>query len=99
MTCAREKVYSLLGKVPRGKITTYGELAEAAGTHPRAVAVFMKTNPDPMRTPCYKVIRSDGAIGGYSGPGGAKRKIALLEADGIAVKNGRVDVKKRLHRF
>ena len=99
MACAREKVYSLLGKVPRGKITTYGELAEAAGTHPRAVAMLMKHNKDPFNIPCYKVARSDGTIGGYSGPGGVKRKISLLKADGIRIKSNRIDLRKHLFRL
>ncbi|MFH1237193.1 MAG: MGMT family protein [Candidatus Aenigmatarchaeota archaeon] len=96
---ARETVYSLLRKVPRGRITTYGALAKATGTHPRAVAMFMKHNPDPIKTPCYKVIRSDGSLGGYSGRGGVKTKTALLKKDGITLANGKIDLKNRLYRF
>lgn len=99
MVSTREKVYAFLRKVPRGKITTYGALAKAAGTHPRAVAMFMKHNPHPVKTPCYKVIRSNGALGGYSGRGGVKTKVALLKKDGISFKNGKIDVKNHRHRF
>lgn len=99
MASKREKVYAMLRSVPRGKITTYGALAKAAGTHPRAVAMFMKYNPDPIKTPCYKVIRSDGSLGGYSGRGGVKTKAALLRKDGISLAKGKIDLKNRLHRF
>jgi len=95
----REIVYSMLRKVPRGKITTYGALAKATGTHARAIAMFMKYNPDPIRTPCYKVVRSDGSLGGYSGRGGVKTKAQLLMKDGITLRNGKIDLKKRLYRF
>ena len=92
-------VYSLLKKVPRGKVTTYSELAKAAGTHPRAVAVFMKHNQDVINIPCYKAVRSDGRVGGYSAAGGVKKKISLLKKDGIEVANGRIDTKKYVHKF
>ena len=93
------KVYSLLKKIPAGKVTTYGELAKASGLHPRTVGMLMRNNTDPENIPCYRVIRSDGSLGGYSGPGGIKRKADLLETDGIRVKNGRIDLKRHLHSF
>lgn len=99
METKKHKVYALLKRVPKGKITTYRALAKACKTHPRAVAMFMKHNPDPVRTPCYKVIRSNGSLGGYSGRGGVKTKVALLKKDGISLANGKIDVKNRLYRF
>ena len=93
------KAYALLKKVPSGKVTTYGALAKASGLHPRTIGMLMRSNEDPVNIPCYKVVRSDGSLGGYSGAGGTRKKIALLAKDGIAVKNGRIDLKKHLHRF
>ena len=98
MDC-RKDVYELLGTVPRDKVTTYSELARAAGTHPRAVAIFMKTNSDPMGVECFRVVMSDGKIGGYSASGGDKMKEYLLRRSGIGVKDGKVDLVKHLHRF
>ena len=95
----RELVYDLLKKVPKKRVTTYLELAKAAGTHPRAVAAFMRTNHDPVKVPCFRVVRSSGEIGGYSAAGGQERKIELLIKDGIMVKNHRVDLARCLHRF
>ena len=93
----RHRVYSLLKKVPKNRVTTYKELARAAGTHPRAVAVFMKTNRNPDKIPCFRVIRSNGEIGGYSA--GTGKKKLLLENNGIDAKNNIVDLEKHMHRF
>ncbi len=70
---------------------TYKSIANATGLHPRTVAVALKMNNDPVSIPCYKVVHSDGRIGGYSCEGGVKKKIELLEKDGIEVINGRVE--------
>ncbi len=98
-TDKRRLVYSLLRQVRGDRVVTYGELARAAGTHPRAVAVFMRTNRDPDGIPCFRVVMSDGGLGGYSGPGGARRKAELLRMNGIAVERGMVDLEKHSHRF
>lgn len=87
----KEKVYSLLRKVPKGKVMTYKSIASALGMHPRAVAVALRMNTNPVKIPCYKVVHADGKIGGYSGNGGIKRKIELLENDGIKIEDGRVE--------
>jgi len=95
-----ERVYSLLKRVPRGKVTTYKELAAALGSRAyRAVGTAMRVNRDPVRIPCYRVVRSDGRIGEYSAHGGAKRKAALLGDDRIEIKNGKIDLRRYLHRF
>lgn len=93
------EVYSLLRKVPRGKVTTYGELSKASGFHPRTIGMLMARNKDPVGAPCYRVVRSDGSLGGYSAGGGVAAKISLLRKDGIEVKNDRIDLSKYLHLF
>jgi O-6-methylguanine DNA methyltransferase len=92
-------VYSLLKLVPAGKVTTYGELAMASGLHPRTIGMLMRNNQDTVLIPCYRVVRSDGSLGGYSGKGGIRTKIKLLEKDGIRVENGRIDLKLHLYRL
>ncbi len=89
---------SLLRKIPRGKVTTYKILAEKLGAHQRAVAGMLRKN-NPKAAPCYKVVLNSGKVGGYSGAGGVKGKIKLLRADGIEIKNGKIDLARFLFEF
>lgn len=74
------KVWRYLMKIPRGKTKTYLEVAKAIRkpNAVRAVASAIGKNPYPIKIPCHRVIRSDGELGGYSGPGGIKTKKRLL---------------------
>lgn len=95
-----EKVYEKLKKVPRGKVVTYGSLARSVGSKAyRAVGSAMRNNKDPVGISCYKVVCSSGFVGDYSGVGGMKKKIKLLQKDGIEVKNNKIDLKRYLFRF
>jgi methylated-DNA-[protein]-cysteine S-methyltransferase len=99
MTFSRKAVL-LLKKIPKGKVTTYKELAKAAGSPAaaRAVGNAMNWNQEPMKYPCYKVVCSDGKIGGYAG--GLTKKIRLLRKDSIFVKNGKIkDFEQKIYRF
>ena len=93
------KLRELLLQIPKGKVTTYGELARAMGTRGyRFVGQLLHNNPYPDKYPCYKVVKSDGTLGGFAL--GCKDKIRRLKADGIEVKNGRVVCfEKVLHKF
>ena len=96
------KVYLLLKKIPRGKVTTYGALAKACNTSPRAVGALMRSNKHPETYPCYKVVSSSGRIGGYCGSVRGKnvgKKISLLRRDGIVVTNDKIDLRKYGHAF
>ena len=61
------EVLHLLTKIPKGKVSTYGELAKKAKTSPRAVGQIMRRNEHPELYPCYKGVASSGKIHGYSG--------------------------------
>lgn len=92
-----EKVYSLTRQIPAGKVSTYGLIAKAMG-YPKAsrgVGMALRTNPNPIVTPCHRVVMSDGLIGGYMG--GVEKKVKLLSSEGVVVDKGRVgDLKKFL---
>jgi methylated-DNA-[protein]-cysteine S-methyltransferase len=78
---ARE-VMAGAARVPFGRTTTYGELAERIG-HPRAaraVGTALGSNPIPVVLPCHRVLRAGGKLGGYAG--GLDRKTTLLELEG-----------------
>lgn len=78
-------MWAEIDKIPKGKILTYKEIAIKIGkpNAARAVANACAQNPQPISTPCHRVIRSDGTIGGYSGLGGEKAKRDLLANEGV----------------
>ena len=93
-----QKIWNLTTKIPKGKVTTYKILAEKLGTKAyRAVGNAMAANPYAPKVPCHRVVNSDGNVGNYSGKGGKKGKIRMLEKEGIKVKNNKiVDFEKHL---
>jgi methylated-DNA-[protein]-cysteine S-methyltransferase len=96
-----ERVYELLREVPKGKVTTYKALAARLDSKAyRAVGQALKNNPYAPEVPCHRVVRSDGSIGGFMGNTTGveiKRKIQMLNAEGVEVKDGKiVDFKKYL---
>ena len=96
------KALLLLRKIPKGKVTTYGTLASATKSSPRAIGQVMRHNEHPEKYPCYKVVSASGKVHGYSGclnGGKVSRKIKLLRKDGIEVRNNRIDLTKHLHKF
>jgi O-6-methylguanine DNA methyltransferase len=93
------KCYELLKTVPKGKVVTYATLAHALGCRAyRVVGSAMRKNPDVDSAPCYKVVNSNGRVGAYSYLG-TDEKIRRLKADGIEVKNGKIDLNKYGYEF
>lgn len=90
----KEKVYQILREVPQGKVVTYGQLAALSGKPKaaRAVGMFMKTNPDAPKTPCHRVVASDGSLTGYSGNGGIASKKRMLLSEGVSFIRNKVDL-------
>ncbi len=84
-----EKCYSALRKVPRGKITTYKDLARAINSKAyRAVGTAMNKNPYAPKVPCHRVVNSDGRVGKFAS--GTKKKIEMLKREGILIRNSKV---------
>lgn len=77
-------------RIPYGEVRPYAWLAEAAGNQAasRAAGRAMSRNPLPLVIPCHRVVRADGALGGFGG--GARMKRDLLELEGIRAVGGRV---------
>ncbi|MEW1952825.1 methylated-DNA--[protein]-cysteine S-methyltransferase [Terrabacter sp. NPDC080008] len=78
----RRAVLQHLGEIPYGATESYAQVAVAAGS-PRAVRAVgsaCATNPLPIVLPCHRVLRSDGALGGYLGGLPAKQRLLSLEA-------------------
>jgi methylated-DNA-[protein]-cysteine S-methyltransferase len=97
-----EQCYEVLRKVPRGKVTTYKEIAHALNSKAyRAVGTTMNKNPcsfvDGGKIPCHRVINSDGKVGGFAK--GSKKKIEMLRNEGIEIVEDTIDLKKYLYKF
>jgi O-6-methylguanine DNA methyltransferase len=73
------KILQTIRKVPVGYVTSYGEVAKAAGGGPRAVGQIMARNPFAPICPCHRVVRSDFTLGGYAG--GLDVKLAFLKRE------------------
>lgn len=81
ITPFERRVYEwLTKKVKRGSFITYGSLAKALNTSPRAIGGAMRRNPYPIIVPCHRVVAKEG-IGYYSSGIGEKR--FLLEIEGV----------------
>ena len=81
------KVWKYLKKIPKGSVKTYKDVAIGINQPKvaRAVANACAKNPYAPKIPCHRVIRSDGALGGYSGRGGIKQKLKLLRSEKAAI--------------
>lgn len=91
-----KRIYEAVKKIPRGRVATYGQIAELAGDKKmaRAVGNALHHNPDPDTIPCYRVVNAKGELSGAFAFGGMRSQEALLRADGIEVADGRVDLTK-----
>ena len=90
-----KKIYEAVKLIPKGKVATYGQVAEMAGDKKmaRAVGNALHKNPNPDEIPCYRVVNAKGELAGKFAFGGDKAQQRLLEADGIVVIDGKVDLK------
>ena len=99
MPLKMQQLHQLLIQIPTGKVTTYKEIAHAMGTTGyRAVGQLLNKNPHPDEFPCFKVVQSDGKLGGFAL--GDADKIVRLKKENIEVAKGKiVDFKSKLHQF
>ena len=95
-----QRVYKKLLDVPKGKITTYSELAKAVGIKngQRVIGNIMNKNPYPGIIPCHRVVKSDKSVGGYAY--GKNVKTHMLTKEGIKIQKGKIlDWEKNLFKF
>jgi len=86
-----EYTYNLVKQIPPGRVSTYGAVAKALGNkgYARAVGKWMNKNPNANTMPCFKIVSSDGGLGGFGL--GLEDKIRRLKEDGISLKNGKIE--------
>ena len=88
-----QKVWALCARVPKGHVTTYGEIARALNTQAyRAVGNALNKNPYAPDVPCHRVVGSDGSLTGFAS--GLEHKKKLLRAEGIKITGDRVQVSR-----
>lgn len=91
-----KRIYEAVKKIPKGKVATYGKVAEMAGDKKmaRAVGNALHKNPDPNGIPCYRVVNAKGELAGEFAFGGRGAQAKLLQEDGVEVVDGKVDLKR-----
>lgn len=94
-----ERIYSVVRRVPKGKVITYGMTAQLAGNSrmARVVGYALHRNPEPMVIPCHRVVNRFGGLAPAFAFGGEMRQRALLEAEGVIFReDGTVDLEQCL---
>lgn len=91
-----KRIYEAVKKIPKGRVATYGQIAELAGDKKmaRAVGNALHKNPEPDVIPCFRVVNAKGQLSGNFAFGGENAQAKLLEADGVKVIDGKVDLEE-----
>lgn len=95
------KVYTIVSAIPCGKVATYSQVAELAGSPraARAVGNLLHKNPDPQNIPCWRVVSANGALSKSYAFDGLEGQASRLAQDGVHVTNNKVDLKKYLWKI
>jgi O-6-methylguanine DNA methyltransferase len=92
-----QKVFEIVRRIPKGKVSTYSQVAKLCGSPRafRAVGSALRRNPIPIVIPCHRVVKNNGIIGDYKL--GQRKKKELLESEKIEFREEfRVNLKKHL---
>lgn len=91
-----KRIYEAVKQIPKGRVATYGRIAELAGDRKmaRAVGNALHKNPEPDGIPCFRVVNAKGECSGSFAFGGPDEQAKRLIEDGIEVVNNRVDLEK-----
>jgi methylated-DNA-[protein]-cysteine S-methyltransferase len=103
VTPFQQRVYAAVSLIPRGKVSTYRDVAEFIGCgSPRAVGQALRVNPFAPQVPCHRVIAASLDLGGFQGKreGAAiERKRRMLASEGVHFKSGRLAEPERVFLF
>ena len=91
-----KRIYEAVKRIPKGKVATYGQVAEMAGNKKmsRAVGNALHKNPEPGVIPCHRVVDAKGRLAGEFAFGGPGAQAKLLEAEGVECIDGYVNLEK-----
>ena len=101
LTVWQKRVFALVKKIPKGRITTYKIIAKRLHNSQgsRAVGNALKNNPFLLVIPCHRIIKSNGEIGGYVGGIGVKMKLLKQEGILIDISQKRIKNSKQIFNF
>ena len=86
-----DKIYKAVEKIPKGKVSTYGQIAKYVGiSNPRVVGFALHVNKDPDNIPCHRVVNKKGELASGYAFGGLDVQRQLLEQEGVKFENSRV---------
>ncbi len=84
----KQRVYNIVSKIPKGKVTTYGAIAKKLKISPRLVGRILHVNKDPKNIPCHRVVFADGSLSKSYAFGGMKFQRKRLEKERVKfIKN------------
>lgn len=96
----KKAIYTLIKKIPKSKVTTYGIIAKILKLKsPRIVGKILHQNKNPNKYPCHRVVFSDGKLSKSYAFGGLKAQKEKLVKEGITFLKNRVNLKKHLFLF
>lgn len=89
-----QKVYEEVMKIPKGRVASYGTIARLCGNPraSRAVGYALHRNPGFGVIPCHRVVNREGRLAPAFAFGGQEVQRAMLEAEGVTVQDGAVDM-------
>lgn len=91
------RVYEIVKQIPKGKVTTYGQIAQMLGNPhlSQVVGYALHVNPEPGVIPCHRVVNRFGSVCEGFAFGGGEIQRQMLEKEGIEfMQNGNIDLKK-----
>ncbi|MDJ0866475.1 MAG: MGMT family protein [Myxococcota bacterium] len=89
------RIYAVVRRIPRGRVATYGQVAELAGIgrHARQVGYALHALPEHLALPWHRVVNAAGRCSPRAEPGGERLQQALLEAEGVEFgRRDRIDL-------
>ena len=93
-----EQVYQLCKQIPKGKVTTYLEIAKALGMKGyQAIGKILRKNPYAPIVPCHRVVKSDGSLGGFKGCIVGREiveKEKMLKKEGVEIKENKINLQR-----
>jgi methylated-DNA-protein-cysteine methyltransferase-like protein len=91
-----EAIRAMIAAIPRGRVSSYGEVADRVGLPRRArlVARVLRETPENVELPWHRVLRADGRIAFPPGSRGFREQVRRLAAEGVLVQAGRIDLER-----